>query len=319
MRLGLRRLFLSFATLACAVPLARAAEPPKVLTSIKPLHALAANIMDGVGEPTLLLRATASPHTYNLRPSDARAIAQAEIIFWVGPAYESFMAKAARSRAPKARVVTMSELAGVTLLPTREGGVWDDHDEGAAAGHSHGHSHGHGAEEMDMHLWLDPENAKTIVQAMAATLAERDPANGQAYRANAARLTGQLDGLNAQLSAQLAPVADKPFVVFHDAYQYFERRYGLTAAGAITVTPDRVPGPRRLAELRRTIQERRAACVFSEPQFTSGLVTTVIEGTSARGGILDPLGAAAPEGKDGYLAMMHNLANGLTACLSPPS
>ncbi len=320
---NLPRLFLSFAILACITPAAQAAEPPRVLTSIKPLHALAAGIMDGVGEPTLLLRATASPHTYSLRPSDARAIAQADVIFWIGPAYESFMVKAARGRAPQARVVAMAELAGMALLPTREGGVWEDHDEGAtsdhARGHSHGHSHSHDADETDMHLWLDPANAKAIVRAMADILATRDPVNAQVYGANATRLAGRIDGLDGELKAQLAPVADKPFIVFHDAYQYFERRYGLTAAGAITVTPDRVPGPRRLTELRRAIRDRQAACVFSEPQFTSGLVATVLEGTPARGGILDPLGATAPDGKDGYVGLMRNIADSFTACLSSPS
>lgn len=303
------RLALSLILFAFAVPDAYA-EPPKVLASIKPLESLAANVMNGVGEPALLMRATASPHTYTLRPSDARAIEQAKVIFWIGPGYESFMAKAMRGLPRNARVVEMSKLADIRLLPVREGGVWANHD--AADKHSDEHDH---AGEQDMHLWLDTDNAKAIGHAMAASLADADPANGEIYRSNADKLAARLDGLDAELRAKLAPVAHKPFIVFHDAYQYLERRYELTPAGSITVTPDRVPGPRRLSDLRRAVTERNAACIFSEPQFTSSLVTTVASGTRARTGVLDPLGAATAEGKDGYFATMRAMAESLVICL----
>lgn len=306
----LRRLIISLALFVLAVP-ARA-EPPRVLASINPLYSLAANVMDGAGQPTLLLRANASPHTYALRPSDARAIEQAQVIFWIGPGYESFMARAVGSLPRQARVVQMSKLAEIRLLPVREGGVWEseaDHD------HSHDHGKGQSGSEQDMHLWLDPDNAKAIARAMAATLAEADPANADRYSTNAAQLVTRLDALDSEMRTRLTPVAHRPYVVFHDAYHYLERRYELTPAGSITVTPDRVPGPRRLSDLRRAIVERKAACVFSEPQFTSSLVTTVASGTKARGGTLDPLGSATVDAKDGYFAMMRGLAGGLVTCL----
>jgi zinc transport system substrate-binding protein len=302
----LHRLVLGLALLPLSLPLL-AAEPPKVLASIKPLHSLAATVMDGVGKPGLLMRATASAHTYTLRPSDARAIEQADVMFWIGPDYEAFMAKAVRGLPRKARVVTMSAVPDVALLPTREGGVWIAED-------GHDHAHGDNAEH-DMHLWLDPVNAKAFARAMAATLAEADPAHAERYQANAQTLAARLDALDEDLRARLAPVAHKPFVVFHDAYQYLEKRYGLTAAGSITVTPDRTPGPRRLSDLRRAIAERNANCVFSEPQFTSALAGTVASGTRARAGVLDPLGAAIPEGKDAYFAMMETLADSFVGCL----
>jgi zinc transport system substrate-binding protein len=307
-----RRLILALLLLVVVMVPARAGAAPKVLASIKPLQSLAANVMDGIGEPALLMRATASPHTYTLRPSDARAIAGADLIFWIGPGYESFMAKAVRSLPRHARVVTMSRIPAIRLLPVREGGVWAAHDE---AGHEATHGHDQ-ATEQDMHLWLDTDNAKAMAQAMAAALAEADPAHAEQYRGNAAGLAERLDRLDAELRTRLAPVADRPFIVFHDAYQYLERRYGLAAAGSITVTPDRVPGPRRISELRRAVVERKAACVFSEPQFTSSLVATVAEDTQARSGILDVLGAAAPDGKEGYFAMMRALASSLVTCLS---
>lgn len=305
------RLLASLILFALAVP-AQAIAAPRVLASINPLHSLAASVMDGVGQPTLLLRANASPHTYSLRPSDARAIEQSQVIFWIGPGYESFMAKAVGGLPRQARVVQMSKLADVQLLPVREGGVWD-----SDADHGHNHAHGKQPErdEQDMHLWLDIDNAKAIARAMAAALAEADPANAERYNANAAALAARLDALDDEMRAKLKPVAHRPYVVFHDAYHYLERRYGLTPAGSITVTPDRTPGPRRLSDLRRTIVERKAACVFSEPQFTSSLVTTVTGGTKARGGTLDPLGAATDDAEDGYFAMMRGLASSLITCL----
>ncbi len=283
-----------------------AAETPKVLTSIKPLHALAASVMEGVGTPSLLLRATASAHTYALRPSDAQAIQKADLIFWIAPGYESFMAKAVRALPKQSHVVQLSKAPGVSLLTTRQGGVWE--------GDAHGHGHNHRA-EPDMHIWLDPNNAKAIAAAMSQALSRVDPANAPRYAANAAVAVAAIDALDADLAAKLTPVKDKPFIVFHDAYQYYEKRYGLTAVGSITVTPDRVPGPRRLSDLRKKITDQGALCVFSEPQFTSGLVGTVLSGTTARSGILDPLGVLAPDGSAGYAGLMQSIADNLKNCL----
>lgn len=291
------------------------AEAPKVLTTIKPLHALASAVMEGVGKPDLLLRANSSAHTYALRPSDAQAIQRAGLIFWVGPGYESFMAKSIKSLPQTGKVVQLSEAPGVSLLATREGGVWEEHDDGHA-GHNHAHGQDHDDDdEKDMHFWLDPQNAKAVLTAMSAALGKADTGNAERYRANAAAAADGIDALDKELAATLAPLKDKHFIVFHDAYQYYERRYGLSAVGSITVTPDRVPGPRRLSELRKKIADQGALCVFSEPQFTSSLVGTVISGTKARGGILDPLGAAAPDGAAGYAGLMRNIADSLKTCL----
>ena len=303
------RLTVSLILLSLAAPAARADEPPNVLASIKPLHSLAASVMEGAGQPALLMRATASSHTYTLRPSDARAIERAKIVFWIGPAYESFMAKAVQGVARQAHVVEIGKLPDIHLLPVREGGVWAEHDE---AGHDHSSDQ---SDEMDMHLWLDTDNAQAIARAMAATLTAADPAHGALYQGNAAKLTERLARLDAELRATLTPAMGKPYIVFHDAYQYLEQRYGLNPVGSITVTPDRVPGPRRLSELRRAIAERHALCIFSEPQFTSSLVATVSNGTGLRSGILDALGATTVEGMDGYFATMRALAGSLVTCL----
>jgi zinc transport system substrate-binding protein len=313
------------------------AESPEVVASIKPIHSLVAGVMRGVGEPTLLIEGAGSPHTYSLRPSEARAIAQADVVFWVGEGLEAFLAGPLATLAPDARLVALAAAPSLTLLPTRSGGMWqeDHHDEqeGEEADHDehdaqhedhaeearHGETepdHGHGA--SDMHVWLDPQNAKTMVDTIAATLAETDPDDADTYERNAVHLREDLDRLDRRIAETLSPVVERPFVVFHDGYQYFERRYGLNAIGSISVGPDRRPGARRLEEIRDTLEETDAACVFAEPQFEPALVATVTEGTSARAGVLDPLGAELDEGPDQYAQLLESLAGSLVDCLGAP-
>ena len=325
---------------------ARASEPPAVIASIKPIHSLAAAVMQGVGTPDLLVQGAASPHSYSMRPSDAAKLDAAEIVFWIGPALEAFLVKPVASLAADASVLELEEIPGLTLHPPREGGVWAPHahqseehaeeehegEDHADEEHEHGeeehaeeghegedHDHAHEAGTVDAHLWLDPGNAKTIAAAMAETLAASDPANAAAYRTNAADLTLRIDALDAELMAELAPVRERPFVVFHDAYQYFEAHYGLAAAGSITVSPDQPPGAKRLSEIRATIAERGAACVFREPQFEPALIDLVIEGSGARQGELDPEAAALSEGPELYFEMMRGLARSIAGCLGEGS
>ncbi|MBP2229904.1 zinc transport system substrate-binding protein [Azospirillum agricola] len=319
------------ALLAAASPVL--AETPKVVVSIKPIHSLVASVMQGVGEPALLVRGGASPHTYTLKPSDAKALSAADLVVWVGPEMEGFLEKPLTSNAPKAKVLTLMTTPGMTLLDAREGGAWEAHDHGhdhthgghghgdkakdAARKDAHGHDHDddHDHDEVNTHIWLDPANARRIVAATAEALAAKDPANAEAYRTNAERTAQSIDALDAELKAALAPVAAKPFVVFHDAYQYFEARYDLSAVGSITVNPDRRPSAKRLSAIRAKIAGLDAACVFAEPQFEPALVRTVVEGTRAKTGVLDPEGADLPEGPALYASLMRNLAAGLRGCL----
>lgn len=292
--------------------LGTASAGPRVVASIAPVHALVAGVMKDVGEPTLIVRGVGSAHTYSLHPSEARALSEADIVFWVGPIYERFLEKPLATLATKARRVEFARAPGVSVLMAREGGAWEDDD------HAHEHDHGHGAAdpaEMDGHLFLDPENAKAIVRAAVTTLSEVDPANAARYAANGDQTITRLGALDSELRAILAPVKDKPFIVFHDAYQYFERRYDLNAVGSISVSPERLPGARRLQRLRRKIAELGPVCVFAEPQFEPALVQTVVERTSAKTGILDPLGAGVTPGPDAYFATMRTLARSLADCL----
>lgn len=329
-----RVLFLAAAAAAAASlwTTAARAEVPRVVATIKPIHSLVAAVMGDLGAPELIVRGGASPHTYSLRPSDAHALEAADIVFWTGHGLELFLEDALDSLAAGAVVVELAESPGIALLPIREGGAFDAHSHEAEDDHRHeehedGHDHAEEhhddhdeaqdhAAEMDMHFWLDPANAALMVREVAATLGEVDPANAAAYRANADAEVARLEALTDEIEAQLAPVRATPFVVFHDAYQYFERRFGLSIAGSITVTPDTMPGAARVAEIRDRIGSLGAACVFAEPQFEPAIVQTIIEGTHARAGTLDPEAAGLAEGPELYGELLRGLAAALVDCLA---
>lgn len=307
-------LFIAAAWILPAAAAAAAAEPPRVVASIKPLHGIVAAVMGDTGAPTLLLRGAATPHAYSLRPSDARALAHADLVVWIGPALEGFLVKPLAALPAGAAVVTVQSEAGLTRYPVRTGGAFADHD------HDHGHGHGHNdgdAGRIDPHLWLDPGNARAIADRVVASLAARDPDNAARYRDNAARFARTLDALDAELRRRLAPLAGIPYVVFHDAYRYFEAAYGLAPVGSVTLDADRKPGARRVRAVRQRIAALQARCVFREPQFEAAIIATLVAGTGARIGTLDPLGAALPPGGDFYPALLRGMAASLADCLAP--
>lgn len=307
---------------------------PEVVVSIKPIHSLVASIMQGVGEPKLIVAGAASPHTFSLKPSNAATIESADIVFWVGPGMEAFLEKPLEALGSRATVVELEDAPGLEKLPFRKGGAFEAHDhghEGEAAhehgghdeehaegeGHEHeGHEHEHEHGAFDTHLWLDPMNAKAIAAEIEKTLVSADPANAAAYQANAAALMQKIDALDTELKTTVEPVKDKPFIVFHDAYQYFEKRYGVSVAGSVTVSPETMPGADRISQIHRKVTELGATCVFAEPQFEPKLVAVVTEGTPARSGTLDPEAATLKEGPDLYFELMRGLASSMKDCLS---
>lgn len=366
--------FLSAAIAICATG---ARAEIDVVASIKPVHSLVAAVMEGVGTPHLLIDGAGSPHTFAMRPSTARSIAGADVVFWVGGSLEPSLANALGNLAPEATRVEMIDTPGITVLPVRAGGAFDAHDHGAEDegahddGHAHDdaheddHAHEHGDEhaeeahdahgdgeahadeahahehhdedaeggehgdahhghsanhnELNPHIWLDPVNAQAMVAHIAAVLAEADPENAAAYATNAERRIGELEALEAEMAETLAPVEGRTFVVFHDAYPYLEQRFGVAAVGAITLSPEVMPGAAQLGEIRERIEALGATCVFAEPQFTSRLIDVVVDGTQARTGTLDPLGADIPAGRDQYDTLMRANAAALRSCLSPQS
>lgn len=291
------------------------AAGPRVVATISPIHSLVAGVMAGIGEPTLLIPGGASPHAYAMRPSEARALAEADIVFWVGEAMETFLARPLSALTEDTKVVELAAVSGITRLPARAGGAFAVHDgaadddRGDAAAPAHEYA-------FNPHIWLGLENAEVMVTRIVAALSADDPADAAAYRANGVALRDRLHGLEAELNALLEPVRDVPYAVFHDAYPYLEEAFALRPVGAVTISPDQQPGARRLAELRERIVESGARCVFSEPQFQSALVATVLSGTGAVAGELDPLGATIAPGPDLYFTLMRRLAVSLHDCLT---
>ena len=295
-----------------------------VVTSIKPVHSLVSAVMAGVGEPGLLIRGKDSPHTFSLRPSDAQMLKDARLIVLIGEAMETSLVGPIDTLASHASVIELSETPGLILKPVRAGGLFEGHDHNHHHGHHHGtHDDRHEDEKMakhdafDMHLWPDPVNAMAMVPVIADALSETDPANGAIYEANAQELLKQLEALTSEIDADLALVRDVPFIVFHDAYQYFEDRFGLNAVASIRVSAQHAPGIRRIQELRSKVRDLGVACVLAEPQFDQGLVDVVIEGTAARSGTIDPLGAAIKSGPDLYFTLLRNMASSIKMCLAP--
>lgn len=330
---------------AAMIGASNAMAAPNVVVSIKPIHSLVAAIMDGIAEPQIIVDGGASPHTYSLKPSNARALENADVVFWVGDGLEKFLEKPLESLAGKATVIELDDAPGIERLKFREGGPFEAHDHGEHEGHDHaeaeghdhegqdhahegekGHAHesenehahedGHEHDEYDMHLWLDPANAKAMAVEIEKTLMTADPANAKTYQDNTKKLVDNLDALDKELAAAVAPIKDKPFIVFHDAYQYFEHRYGVKTAGSITVSPENMPGADRIKQIQAKVKELNATCVFAEPQFEPKLVNVVIEGTNAKSGTLDPEAGTLEAGPDLYFKLMRGIASSLKNCLS---
>lgn len=291
------------------------AEIGVVVTS-KPVHSLVASVMQGVEQPALLVDGNASPHTFAMRPSDAQKVNRASVLFRVSEGLEPFTGRLLKALPKTVTAITLADLPGVKLLQRRSGGPFEAHAQGAKRGAHTDHAHGAG-DGYDAHIWLDTDNAKAIVAAVAATLSQRAPDQAARLQANAAALTLRLDGLAATLSKELSPLAGRPFVVLHDAYQYFEQRFGLSAIGSITVAPDEQPSARRITELRRKVMGLSAVCVFAEPNHHLRIVGSVTEGTSARTAVLDPEGTTLEAGPDLYFVLMQRLASAMRGCLDP--
>jgi zinc transport system substrate-binding protein len=297
------------------------AAEPKVVVTIKPLHALVAQVMSGVGKPELLIRGSASPHTFTLRPSETRMLHEADLFVRMSETVEPFTARLVRSLPKTVEVVTLQETPLLKLLARRTHATFERHDHSSDGHKDHDESHGvprpDGA--VDGHAWLDPDNAAAMVDRIAQALGAKDPAHAAAFKANAEALKTRLMALADELDRDLRPIASRPYIVFHDAYQYLERRYGLNVVGSISVSPEVPASGKRLTELRRKIDELGAVCVFAEPYTDVRLVDNLIEGTSARSGTLDPEGGRLEPGPDLYFTLMRRLAGDLKGCLSPPA
>ncbi|GLS81336.1 zinc ABC transporter substrate-binding protein [Paracoccus marinus] len=305
------------AALAVILPLPALAEAPRVVADIAPVQGLVARVMDGVGTPALLIPPGASPHSHAMKPSHARALSDAQAVFMVGPDLTPWLLKPVETLAPQASHIVLMDAPGTLRLPNRTGETFETHGhhedhapEAAEAGHAHHESEA----GTDPHAWLDPENGKLWLSAIAAELSRIDPANAPAYAANAARGAVEIDAARTDVQTALAAGQTPRFIVFHDAYQYMEHRFGLSAAGSISLGDATPPGPARVAQLRDKVAALGIDCAFSEPQFNADLLRTVFGGSNARMAVIDPLGTTIPEGPDFYPALIRSVGEALATC-----
>ena len=311
----------------------------KVVASIKPIHSLASYLMNGVAKPDLIVDGYASPHGFAMKPSHAKMLQNADLIFWVGEDLENFLEKPLGSIAKKAEKIELMQVKGLQILKFRERNIFDDHDDHGHDDHGkkedhddHDHdSHakkdghddhddhkghddheGHAHGEFDPHIWLDPINAKVILFEMSKHLIENDPQNEKIYRENLSKGYKEIDKLTKDVSSELSNSVAS--IVFHDAYQYFEKRFSVNILGAFTVNTDVMPGAEQLAEIREVIEHDKVACVFSEPQFNPDIIKAVAKDMNIKTGVVDPLGATLNPGKDLYFSLIKNMSASFKGC-----
>jgi zinc transport system substrate-binding protein len=350
--------FILMASTAFATSISVAQADISVVASIKPVHSLVAGVMEGIGTPNIIVDGAGSPHSYSLKPSQARELQDADAVFWFGHGLETFLEKPLEAISTNAKVVELIDTDGLLKLKFREGGPFSEHDhdddhkdhdddhkdhdddhkdhdddhkdhdddhkdhDDDHKDHDDDHKdhddeheeHAHG--EYDPHIWLDPKNASILVQKISDELSVIDPSNADAYVNNAKKMEEKLNLLVNELKTTLEPFSDEGYIVFHDAYQYFEKRFGVSAIGSVTVSPEILPGAERTIELREKIVSLEASCVFSEPQFEPKIISTLVEGTQVGTGVLDPLGASIENGPDLYFKLIRNMASSLKNCLT---
>ena len=315
----------------------------KVVASIKPIHSLASYLMNGVAKPDLIVDGYASPHGFAMKPSHAKMLQNADLIFWVGEDVENFLEKPLGSIAKKAEKIELMQIKGLQVLKFRERNIFDDHDDhghddhdkkedhdshakkedhddhgkkedhddhGKKEDHDDHERHAHG--EFDPHIWLDPINAKVILNEMVEHLIENDPKNEAKYKSNLDEALKDIDKLTIDVMTELSNSVSS--IVFHDAYQYFEKRFNVNILGAFTVNTDVMPGAEQLAEIREVIEHDKVACVFSEPQFNPDIIKAVAKDMNIKTGVVDPLGATLNPGKDLYFKLIRNMSASFKGC-----
>lgn len=312
-----QRLFFSLSASAVLASLALPAHSA-VVASIKPLGFIAAAISEGITPVEVLLPDGASEHDYALRPSDVKRIKNADLVIWVGPEMEAFLTKPAAAL-PASRNLEIAALPAVKSQLIRGGEDEDEHEEGHASDKSEdqdsSHTHHHHG-EYNMHLWMSPKIAQESAVAIHGKLLELMPESKAKLDANLQQFEAALAETDKHIGAQLAPVRNKGYFVFHDAYSYFEKHYGLSPAGHFTVNPEIQPGAQRLHQIRTQLVEQKAVCVFAEPQFRPAVIDAVSRGTSVRKGTLDPLGMGISLTKDSYVKFLSQLSSQYASCLN---
>ena len=282
------------------------ASEKKIVTTIKPIHSILLNIVDS--DVDLLLDRNASPHDFKLKPSDMKKVNNADIFIYIDESIETFIERPLATLGEDVKKIKILGNAGLKLLPIREGGVWEEED------HGDGHHHDHG--DYDGHIWLSNKNVIKLTKFFVKELSKINPDKKNIYKANAKVFIKKLKENGKKIKNQLSSISDKPYIVFHDAYQYFESENSLNSVGSISLNPEISPTPKRIKEIKTKIEKDNVVCLFREPQFPSRIVQTVISETNAKEGELDPLGYDLTPGKNLYFELIDNLSTGLKNCLA---
>ena len=279
----------------------------EIVVSIKPLHSLVSAVTEGSNSVSLVIDGSMTPHNFALKPSHAKLLNNAKIFFYIDDEFESALKKTVRGLPKSVKVIRVSKIKKLRLLSTRADDNWEED------GHDH-HDHGHSSN--DLHVWLDPNNAIEIIKSITKELSAIYPENINTYKKNAKNIIKEIKTTDVLIKSMLEPIRNKPYIVFHDAYQYFEKAYSLKSVGSILVDPELPASAQRIIKIRSKIKSLNAHCVFKEPQFRAKIVKTVIDGTTTKIGILDPLGADIKSGPDMYTNLLKNIAENLNACLN---
>ena len=320
------RKLITISTIMTLVSTSVMADVPNVAADIAPVHSLVSRVMEGVGAPKLVIKSGASPHDYRLRPSEAKALQDADLVFWMGEELTPWMNGALETLASKASITTLLDQEGVTLHDFRESALFEAHDHDEDKDHKDHDDHDDHDDDKDHkdhddhgghdpHAWLSPENAKLWLNIIASKLSVADPQNAASYFMNAAAGQAEMEEMIVEVNVMLKPVQGGKFVVFHDAYQYFENDFDFYASGAISLGDSSDPSPARIQKVQKRIRDEGIQCVLAEPQFNEGLVVTVMEGSEATASVIDPLGAELNTGPNLYTQLIKNLAKTLRDCL----
>jgi zinc transport system substrate-binding protein len=293
------------------------ADVPQVTTDIPATHSLVTRVMAGIGMPDLIVNRGASPHAYSLRPSNAASLEAADLVFWMNSRLTPWLEGALKTLSADAKVIELMDTKGSTVRPYREGTTFEAHNHEPKRDEE-GHTTAQNSDptaNVDPHGWLDPDNGKTWLDVIATELSKIDPQNSEIYFDNVTQGKTDIDAVISEIEATLAAFRGTDFIVYHDAYQYFEKRFDVLAAGSISMGDVSDPSPARIAEIHQTVEELDITCVFSEPQFNPELVATVVDGTKARTRVIDPLGARLTLGADLYLNLLRDIAQTMASCL----
>ena len=309
-----------------------ASETKGVITTIKPIESLVNAVIGDTGKTVSLIPPEISPHEFRLKPSDVRILQNSNIVFYISSHLETGIVKMFKNLPKNIKTINLMEETGIDHLSIRDNEAWelhdhddhekhdakdekhDDHDKHDAKDEKHDDHDKHDAKD-DIHIWLDPDNAIKIVRKINKELSLFFPKNAMTYNDNSSKFINELESLKIELKKELLPIKDKPYIVFHDAYQYFERAFELNAIGSIALENDVASSPKQISFIKDKILKSQATCVFQEPQFDSKLVKTVVEGTKVRIGTLDPIGVNILEKENFYLQLLRNMSKSLKKCL----